>query len=150
MFDEDKKNDNNNDRKGGDFRVSSRTWLVWIAILATIPLLMFLKKNSAPAETEMTRSQFFSLVSSNLIDKGVIALNPQGNLHEIEGAYLVTTKDGKQVMTKDGKPETKPFHIRNVYLGEKDLDLLMPTGSWKPGSPTPCSRSCWSGCCRSS
>src|SRR5712671_5311223 len=96
MADENKYNDDEkNGKKGGEFRVPPRTWVVWIAILAgIIVLLMLREKMDAPGE-QLTQYQFFQKVDSNLIARATISYSPQSPfLTDISGKYYRTDKGG--------------------------------------------------------
>ena len=43
MSEENKNRDDDRGKRGGDFRVPPRTWIIWIAILGSIPLLMIFR-----------------------------------------------------------------------------------------------------------
>ncbi len=84
MSDENKKEP----KKGGEFRVPPRTWILWIAILGAIPLLLLFKD---PRENKdlLTQPQFVSLFRTNAIKEGVIWYNVQDpSIAEITGLYV--------------------------------------------------------------
>src|SRR5262245_13619204 len=94
-----KKNDEGNDRKGGEFRVPPRTYLLWIAIIGAIPLLMIFKSSTSNQADSLTQSEFISKVDSNLIASGTIIYDPQSPyLHEIRGKYYKLDADGDKVL----------------------------------------------------
>jgi len=129
MFDDDnnRKADNDGERKGGDFKVSPRTWLVWIIILATIPLLMMLKERTDGVQQPMRRAEFFSLLQSNMIVEGTIMLDSQyNNLYTIAGKYRVE---------RNGKIEEKPFVLKDVILEEKDREMIWESGKFDTQKP---------------
>ena len=99
MSDDNKYNDEDkNGKKGGEFRVPPRTWMVWIAILAgIIVLLMLREKMDSPGE-QLSQFQFFQKVDSNLIAKATISYSPQSPfLTDITGKYYKTDKSGSMV-----------------------------------------------------
>ena len=88
MSDDNKHSDEEkNPRKGGEFRVPPRTWIVWIAIFGGIILLMLFKeKMEAPGEL-ISQYRFQQLVDSNQIAQATINYNPQNPLNEVIGRY---------------------------------------------------------------
>ena len=80
--------DDKSPRKGGDFRVPPRTWVVWIAIFAGIVLLMLFKDRMEPPGEIFNQYKFQQLVESNQIVQATINYNPQSpDLREITGKY---------------------------------------------------------------
>src|SRR5205823_5932496 len=80
--------DEKNAKKGGDFRVPPRTWIVWIAIFGGIILLMLVKERWEPQAENVGQFQFQQLVESNQIVKATINYSPQSpDLREIVGQY---------------------------------------------------------------
>src|SRR4051812_14955661 len=96
MSDEDKYNDEEKTpKKGGEFRVPPRTWIVWIAIFGGIITLMLVKDKMEWQGESLKQYRFQQLVDSNLIAKAVINYNPQnGALTEITGEYYKTDPAG--------------------------------------------------------
>jgi hypothetical protein len=43
MSEDNRNNPNRNDRKGGEFRVPPRAWILWIVIIGTIPMLFLFR-----------------------------------------------------------------------------------------------------------
>ena len=65
---EDNRNDRNG-KKGGEFKVPPRTFILWIAILGAIPLLMFFRSNATSSGETLSQAQFEALVESNQVDR---------------------------------------------------------------------------------
>src|SRR6266498_1610007 len=85
MSDENKKDP----RKGGEFRVPPRTWILWIAILGAIPLLL-LFKDPRDNKERISQSRFLELFQSHAIKDGIIWFNVQDPLlQDITGHYAV-------------------------------------------------------------
>src|SRR5436190_1575344 len=75
---DDKHNDNGkNDKKGAEIRVPPRTWLLWIGILALIPLVWKFHSQVETKYRTPTYTEFIGLVTNNLIIKGTINYSPQ-------------------------------------------------------------------------
>jgi cell division protease FtsH len=115
MSDENKHSeDEKNSRKGGEFRVPPRTWVVWIAIFGGIILLMLLKERmEAPGEV-ISQYRFQQLVDSNQIVQATVNYNPQNPLNEVMGKYL-KVENGRSIET--------PFRAK-VRLTEKMEEKL--------------------------
>src|SRR5271157_1462912 len=88
--------DDRNPRKGGEFRVPPRTWLVWIAIFGGIIVLMLFKDRMESPGDVLNQYQFQQMVDSNRIAQATINYNPQNSsLNEIIGKYYKTEGDRK-------------------------------------------------------
>src|SRR5436190_12184200 len=127
MSDENKHSDDEkNSRKGGEFRVPPRTWIVWIAIFGGIILLMLFKeKMEAPGDT-ITQFKFQQLVESNQITQATINYNPQNPLlNEVIGKYYK--------IDNDRKIETA-FRAK-VRLTEKMEEKLYALPQFEPREP---------------
>ncbi|MBI5386456.1 MAG: ATP-dependent zinc metalloprotease FtsH [Verrucomicrobia bacterium] len=109
-----------NDRKekrSAEFRVPPRAWILWIAILGSIPLLMLFKNQATTGPEVLEQFQFIQMVHSNLIAKAVVSYDAQSPLHLIRGKYYKTGPNGQKVM-ESGKPVEVPF------MTDVDLDNL--------------------------
>ncbi len=98
MSDDNKYNeDDRNPKKGGDFRVPPRTWIVWIAIFGGIILLMLFKDKMDPPGKVLTQYEFQQLVDSNQIVKATINYSPQSpDLRDITGTYTDAAAGSKE------------------------------------------------------
>jgi cell division protease FtsH len=84
-------------RKGGEFRVPPRTWILWIAILGAIPLLFFFKDPRDNKE-RLTQTKFLEYFHEGRIKEGFIWFNIQDPLlQDITGLY---TPPGKETPVK--------------------------------------------------
>ena len=105
--------DEKNAKKGGDFRVPPRTWIVWIAIFGGIILLMLVKEKWEPQSENLGQYQFQQLVESNQIVKATINYSPQSpDLREVVGQYRKV--DGGVAL----------FHAKVRLLPELEKKLL--------------------------
>jgi cell division protease FtsH len=104
----------------------ARTWLVWIAVAALIPLLLFFQKTSQQRYEPISQKRLFELVESNLVQKGSGEINfaPQSQLRLIRGRYLGM---------EEGKTNASfiPFSVEAVISPER-MDKLMDTGVFRP------------------
>ena len=106
----------------GGSNLPARTWLVWIAVAALIPLLLFFQKNSQRRIAPINQKQLFDLVASNLVINGEINFAPQSQLRLVRGQYQ--TVEG-------GKTNTASFQVEAVLSPDR-LDALMDTGVFIP------------------
>src|SRR5437667_1946477 len=96
MPDDNKSNDEDkNPKKGGEFRVPPRTWIVWIAIFGGIILLMLVKDKMEAQGDSLKQYKFQQLVDSKQIAEATINYSPQnGALTEITGKQYRTDVTG--------------------------------------------------------
>src|SRR5947208_12066245 len=125
---DDRNNDNGrNDKKGTEIRVPPRTWLIWIGIIALIPLVWKFHSQVETKYRAPTYTEFVGLVTNNLIVKGVINYNPQSEfLREVTGKYLEKKPSGEQTEV--------PFKIETP-LSPQLQEKLLSTGKFKPQKP---------------
>ena len=129
MADNNKLN-NDDDRKGGDFKVPSRTLLVWIAILGAITLLMMFRSPPGAPVKDISWSEMTGLLESNLIASGTIVNNPQSPfIKKITGSYLKTNEKG-EIEKKEGKLVEVAFRCETP-LTDKMLEQLQTSGKFK-------------------
>ncbi len=135
MADDNKSNgDDKTGKKGGEFRVPPRTWLVWIAIFGGIIALISLKDKLDSQSVTLTQYQFFQKVNSNLIAHATIKYGGQtAYLREIEGTFFQTDADGATVK-KDGQVMTIPFRAK-VDLTEDMRNKLLAMPNIEPSEP---------------
>ena len=132
--------DNKQERKkNGEFKVPPRTYLLWIAILAAIPLLMFFKNTATNQGDPLSQSQFMAKLHSDNIAKGIIIYDPQSLfVREIHGKYYKTDPEwsttGKRVLDNGGKPIEVPFSAK-VRLTDSMEDEVLATGLFEPKQP---------------
>src|SRR5256885_16243218 len=89
MSDDHKYNDDEKTpKKGVEFRVPPRTWIVWIAIFGGIILLMVFRDRMESQGEEVKQYRFQQLVDSNQIAQATINYNPQKPyLTDVIGKY---------------------------------------------------------------
>ena len=126
---DDKHNDNGkNDKKGGDIRVPPRTWLLWIGLLALVPLVWKFHSQVETKYRTPSYVEFKSLVTNNLIVKGTINYNPQSEygLREITGRYWEVKPGGEKTEV--------PFKLKIPLLPD-DHKLLLESGKFETVEP---------------
>src|SRR6266478_2224926 len=105
MPDDNKSNDEDkNPKKGGEFRVPPRTWIVWIAIFGGIILLMLFRDRMETTGDVLTQYQFFQKVESNQIVRATINYSPQ--------SPLLTDISGKYYKEEGGHRVEAPFRTK--------------------------------------
>src|SRR5580765_6160225 len=86
-----REDDRGGGKRGGDFRVPPRTYIIWIAILGAIPLLMVFKSTGPTSAEPLTQTQFTQKLESNVIASGMVIYDPQSPyLQEVRGYYWKT------------------------------------------------------------
>src|SRR6266498_3472054 len=95
MADEKYNDDDRPSKKGGEFRVPPKTWIVWIAIFGGIISLMLLKDRFDNSAAPLKQYDFWQKVTNNLIASASINYGAQsGYLTEIVGEYYKTDREG--------------------------------------------------------
>src|SRR5216117_1023715 len=125
---DDKHNDGKNEKKGNEIKVPPRTWLLWIGILALIPLLWKFNKNFETKYRVPSHAEFVNLVTNDLIIEGTINYNPQTEhgLNEITGKYREKKPDGDQALV--------PF--KNTYRLLPEVEkVLLDSGKFEVNKP---------------
>jgi len=129
--------ENDKNKKGGDFRVPPRTWIVWIAIIGGLVSLITLKEKIDSTGETLTQYNFFQKVDSNLVVSATINYGAQSAyLTEIAGKYLATDREGNFVKDASGKNKEVSFRVR-ARLTEKMEDKLLALPSFEPHEPNP-------------
>jgi len=132
MADDNRKSDDDkNVKKGGEFRLQPRTWVVWAVIIGGIVLLATMKdKMGGVQPNPLSQYEFLQKVNSNLVASATINYGAQSSyLTEIVGSYFATDPDGG-ILKKDGKPVEVPFRtkarlteqIENKLLGVEKIE----------------------------
>jgi cell division protease FtsH len=122
MPEDDNSNRNNNASGGSGFQ--ARTWIVWIAIAALIPLLLFFQNRTQPRYQPISYKKLFELVEAGQVESGEINFSSQSTVQRVVR--------GKYLQTEAGKTNTTsvPFVVE-TYLTQDDIQELMRSGSFK-------------------
>ncbi len=126
MADENKHNDDERSpKKGGEFKVPPRTWIVWIAIIAGITMLVTFKSKMETQPAALLPHDFEEKVASNLVASVSLNYNPQSpGVATIEGSYYKT--DDKGNVLKNEPPV--PFRTKTLLTEELGNKLkALPT-----------------------
>jgi cell division protease FtsH len=137
MADDNRPNDDDKNKKGGEFRVPPRTWIVWIAIFGGIIALMMLKDQMEGSTKPMKQYDFLMLVESNQIVQAKINYGAQsGYLTEITGEYYETDKTTGKRIVEAGKEKILPFRTK-ARLTPKLEEKLGYLPQFDPREPNP-------------
>jgi cell division protease FtsH len=125
MSDENKLNDDEKSpKKGGEFRVPPRTWIVWIAIFGGIIMLMLFRDKMDTQGEILTQYRFQQLVESNQIAQATINYSPQSMaLTEVMGKYYKTDSDGHRIK-ENGQDKLVAFRTKARLHPELEKTLL--------------------------
>lgn len=89
---------NKAEKKNGEFKAQPRTYLLWILIVGSIPVMFVLRKNTEEKYTNLARHQLVEMIDAKRIVTGTIHYNPQSSiLQEITGKYLTNDATGAEV-----------------------------------------------------
>jgi cell division protease FtsH len=132
---QDNKNEDRGGKRGGEFRVPPRTYIIWIAILGAIPLLMVFKNNAPSPVVVLSQVEFQRKVDSNQIVQGTITYDPQSPyLQRVEGKYYKTDASGKR-LTENGKLAVPEPFVAKVRLTEDLENRLLDTQLFETKQP---------------
>jgi cell division protease FtsH len=118
---------NGDDKRGGDFRVHSKTLLIW-AVLACFVILFFaVRQPSDIREEKILLAGLEQKLKANQLvpDTGKIVFNPQYTyLRKITGSYYETNRDGSI------NPARKIQYVCESFLPETVADELVRSGKF--------------------
>src|SRR5436189_5058894 len=101
MADEKFNDDDKNPKKGDNFRVPPRTWVVWIAIIGSLLALVLVKSKIDPPGKLLSQPEFMDKVKKHLIVQGAkLNYNPQSPLQDVVGQFYNTDASGNKLDTK--------------------------------------------------
>jgi len=129
MSDDNRNNDDEkNAKKGGEFKVPPRTWVVWIAIFGGIILLMLMRDKWESQGKPIGQAEFQQLVDSNQIASATINYSPQNlSLTEVAGKYYKTDNTGARIKDRTGQEELVSFRAKvRLYKKLEAKVLTMP------------------------
>ncbi len=119
-------NDRGPERRGGDQRMAPRGWLLLMAVIGLIPLMLWLRDGASdPRQRPITYPEFVSLIESNLVVEGAIAVSPQTpDIKEITGKYRSPAAGASPI----------PFQIETI-LTPSMLEKVLSTGAFRINQP---------------
>ena len=132
MADDNRKNNDDKNKKGGEFRVPPKTWIVWIAIFGGIISLMMLKDRIDSNVEVLRHFDFLQKVDSNLVASASINYGAQsGYLTEITGGYFKTDSAGNILKKDEVRFRTK------ARLTQEIENKLLKLPQFEPHEPNP-------------
>ncbi|PWU20738.1 MAG: cell division protein FtsH [Verrucomicrobia bacterium] len=117
------KEDEKNARKGAEFRVPPRTWVVWILIAVGIVVLVVFRDKMDPQSDELSLYKFQQMVQSNQIKEAKLDYIPQDPLVEVSGTYYRVNADGTRSSEADPN-SLRRFHTKIVRPSELEQKIL--------------------------
>jgi hypothetical protein len=130
---EDKNSQTNATQPRAEFKVPTRTYLLWIAILGIIPLLMIFR-NNAKESGALGQYEFMQMLENDLIATALITLDTQSPyLREVRGRYWRKDAQGRPVV-ENGERVQVPFHAQ-VFLSEQQLQDLLSKPNFRAKRP---------------
>ena len=139
MADDKKPSDEDkNEKRGGDFKIHSRTLAVWIALFGVLALLVMVKEKSSSAPEKLNVKELISKVDSNLIvaGSGRISVNPQSpSLRRISGKFLVNDDSGKPVIDPVTKKAKEVEFSTETILTDEIANKLLNSGKFEVVEP---------------
>jgi cell division protease FtsH len=133
------KKDNGGQKKppgNGLNKIPTFTLLAWAGIIAATVALFMMKNHYSEPATQLSQAEFLQAFESNQVAHATINLASQSSaLTPITGTLYKVNDDGSVMKDKSGKKETIPFSAPNVYLTQKMLDKLLPSGVIEAAAP---------------
>ena len=122
MPDHNNMSEEDKNKKGGEFRMPPRTWIVWIAIICTVVFVVLLRNNMDSRGEFLSPYQFNQLLDANLIKDGRLHLIwPQKEILNI--VTNAPPQLVKEIIKKRNK-RSGPFKIIYAYPEGKGQMLL--------------------------
>src|ERR1043166_3392515 len=122
--------------KRGDFRLPSRTVVIWVIILGFITVLMLFRNTEQNKAVEITYSELAKKIDDQLIVSGTISYNQQSPfLRKITGTFYKTDAKGNILTDKaTGKPAEIAFKTETP-LTDTLTEKLLASGKFKAVEP---------------
>jgi cell division protease FtsH len=136
MADDNKsRDDEKSPKKGGEFRVPPRTWIVWIAIFGGIIMLMLMRERWDSQGENLPQWKFQQYMDSNLISQATVNYSPQNSLlTEIVGKHYLPDKDGNPIKDENGRPKEVLFRTK-ARLSPAIEEELFSKPQFEPREP---------------
>ncbi|MDQ6630384.1 MAG: ATP-dependent zinc metalloprotease FtsH [Verrucomicrobiota bacterium] len=132
MADENKSNEDKNEKKNGDFKIPSRTLLIWIGILAIFTALMFFRDKTEIKPDDLSWVELSHKLEKGLIVDGRIINNQQSPyIRKIIGHFYEADHEGNPIKNKPPK-----IFKTDTPLTEKMTDTLIGSGKFKFEEPS--------------
>jgi cell division protease FtsH len=117
--------DDRNQKKGGDFKMQPRAWVVWVALAGIVIVLLAVhERMDSPGEL-IGQYRFQQLVESNQIASAIVNYSPQaGLLTEVTGRYYRADKDGNRLKENDREIAAVNFRAKVRLIPDFEKKLL--------------------------
>ncbi len=104
--------------KGGDLKISSHKWVVWMVIIAVIMTLMMFRERPETHICPLTYNEFITKVENNQIAAGTVIFNPQSpELKEITGVKEGTPAPSNLPLQKISNTTPENNKIIGLHTG---------------------------------
>ncbi len=116
-----------NDKKNGDFRIQSRTIMVWIVLIALFFLAaQLMTRNETKVEEFTSYPQLAEKIQKDLIVPGTgkVLYPAQSEIKKITGRYYQTDEAGNIKLDKDKKKVEVPFSLQISPTEEIKAELI--------------------------
>ena len=114
---------NNKKERSSELRVPPRNWLLWVLILASLPILILLNKNTHADRVTLTENQLVEYATRGELIKGVINYSPQSPLQEVTGTIRPSNSTNGA---------TQDFYAQ-LRIADREIEnILMATGNVAP------------------
>jgi len=136
MSEDNRNNPNRNDRRGGEFRVPPRAWILWIVIIGTIPLLFLFRDRVQTNVDTWNYKQLKEQFESGTIESGTITYLPQSpDRREISGKYK--KKDASGEWEKDPVTGDVKLHLfrAKTPLPDKEFEEQLLVWGFESNEP---------------
>ena len=130
---EDNRPNDDKEKRGGEFRLPSKTLLVWIAIVGVIVVLFMARDRVEPKPERINYVQLTEMLEKGRIAEGKIVFSQQSPfVQTVKGKYYRVDKDGN--VLKDQPPVV--FKME-THLTDNFAELLLKSGKFEPEEPSP-------------
>ncbi len=117
-------NSSRKDNSGGGSGFQARTWIVWLAIAALIPLLLFFQNRTQPRYKSISYKELFDLVEAGMVESGEINFSSQSAVQRVIRGKYRAVEAGKTNLV------SVPFMVETVLV-EDDVQQLLRSGAFK-------------------
>src|SRR5258708_34592622 len=126
MADDNKYNDNDrNPKKGGDFKMQPRAWVVWVALTGIVIVLLAVHERMEYPGEVLSQYKFQQIVDSNQVFQATINYSPQSPfLTEVTGKYYRTDNAGNRLKENDRESPPIPFRTKARLIPDIEKKLL--------------------------
>ena len=129
---EDNRLNDDKEKRGGEFRMPSKTLLVWIAIVGVIGVLFMARDKVEPKPERINYVQLTEMLGKGQIAEGKIVFSQQSPfVQTVKGKYYRLDKDGN--ISKEPPVAFK----METHLTDNLAESLLKSGKFEPEEPSP-------------